>query len=96
MSTNESNIFILLSRILRENKHDMRHHDKMKLPTGKMLVPMKGFGDFNVGDMVFRAYYVSCFFSLLPPRSSLDEIKVSCLTNTTFLHITEHLRDKAT
>ena len=87
MSTNESNIFILLSRILRENKHDMRHHDKMKLPTGKMLVPMKGFGDFNVGDMVFRAYYVSCFFSLLP----LDEIKVFCLTNATFLHIKEHL-----
>ena len=83
--------FKLLSRILRAAKHDMKHHDKIKLPSGHILVPMKDYGTFYVGDMVFRAYYVSCFFSLLPPRSSLDEIKVSCLTNTTFLHIKEHL-----
>ena len=44
--------------ILHSVKQDMKHHDKIKLPSGEMLVPMKGFGTFNVGDMVFRPYYV--------------------------------------
>ena len=51
--------FKLLSRILRAAKHDMKHHDKIKLPSGHILVPMKDYGTFYVGDMVYKPYYVS-------------------------------------
>ena len=51
--------FEMLSRILHATEEDMKHHGKIKLPNGQMLVPLEGYGTFNVGDLVFRPYYVS-------------------------------------
>ena len=50
-----------LHRFLRPLHRDMKHSDKVKLPNGLMLVPMKGDNMFEVGDLLFQSYYVSVF-----------------------------------
>ena len=52
-------ILFCLCRTLKAFTNEIRHSDRIKLPNGIVVVPMKGFDFIDVGSMQFRPYYVT-------------------------------------